>query len=168
MNGLVGFLNDPITVIAGLDSQSPKEWVFDSSGNLTLPAGGNVLDHTGTNIIDLYPLPTATTNILGGVKVDGTTITITDGVISANHIIDIKGSVFANDSSLIIDGNNGNIHGNQITAAAFKGTLVADDSTVIVDGITGKIPGYISIADLKTIVADSLDFADFQTKVAAL
>jgi len=30
-----------------------------------------------------YTLPTATTSVLGGVKVDGTTVTITDGVISS-------------------------------------------------------------------------------------
>ena len=31
-----------------------------------------------------YTLPTASTSILGGVKVDGTTITVANGVISAN------------------------------------------------------------------------------------
>ena len=30
-----------------------------------------------------YTLPTATTTVLGGVKVDGTTITINNGVISS-------------------------------------------------------------------------------------
>ena len=30
------------------------------------------------------------------------------------------------------------------------------------------IPGYISLADLKALVAASADFADYQTRIAAL
>lgn len=37
-----------------------------------------------TNAPSPYTLPTATTSVLGGVKVDGTTITITNGVISSS------------------------------------------------------------------------------------
>lgn len=44
----------------------------------------DLLDHTGlTGIPAAYNLPTASTTVLGGVKIDGTTITIADGVISA-------------------------------------------------------------------------------------
>lgn len=45
---------------------------------------GNYEDLTNKPTIpDAYTLPTASTTTLGGVKVDGTTITITDGVISS-------------------------------------------------------------------------------------
>lgn len=37
-----------------------------------------------------YALPTATTSVLGGVKIDGTTITITDGVITATAVSSIE------------------------------------------------------------------------------
>ena len=44
----------------------------------------DLLDHTGlTGIPAAYSLPTASTTVLGGVKIDGTTITIADGVISS-------------------------------------------------------------------------------------
>jgi hypothetical protein len=36
------------------------------------------------NASDAYVLPTATTSVLGGVRVDGTTITISGGIISSS------------------------------------------------------------------------------------
>jgi hypothetical protein len=49
-----------------------------------------------------------------------------------------------------------------------KGSVFADDSTLLVDGVNGVIPGYVSLATLKTEVAASTDFADFQARIAAL
>ena len=40
-------------------------------------------DKTKLNGLENYTLPTASTSVLGGVKVDGTTVTISEGVISA-------------------------------------------------------------------------------------
>jgi hypothetical protein len=62
-----------------------------SGGGSSLPSqtgnSGKYLTTDGTNAswatLSSYSLPTATTTILGGVKIDGTSITITDGVISA-------------------------------------------------------------------------------------
>lgn len=48
------------------------------------------------------------------------------------------------------------------------GSIFADDSTLLVDAVSGTIPGYVSIQELKTLVADSTDFSDFQLKIAAL
>jgi plastocyanin len=42
--------------------------------------------------ITTYTLPTATTGVLGGVRVDGTSITITDGVISSAGVSSVVGS----------------------------------------------------------------------------
>ena len=52
--------------------------VVKIGNNLTINSEG-LLSANSTS----YTLPTATTSVLGGVKVDGTTITITDGVISS-------------------------------------------------------------------------------------
>ena len=49
-----------------------------------------------------------------------------------------------------------------------KGSVFADDSTLLVDAVNATIPGYISLATLKTEVAASTDFADYQTRIAAL
>ena len=54
-------------------------------------------------------------------------------------LTDIKGSVYGQDSSLIVDSENnaliGNLTGDMI------GSVFADDSTLLVDGIEGKIVG---------------------------
>ena len=49
-----------------------------------------------------------------------------------------------------------------------QGSVFADNSTLLVDAVNASIPGYVSIASLKTIVAASTDFADFQSRIAAL
>lgn len=48
------------------------------------------------------------------------------------------------------------------------GSVFGDDSTLLVDAVNSVIPGYVSLATLKSIVAASADFADFQTRIAAL
>lgn len=66
----------------------------------------DLLDHTGlTGIPAAYSLPTASTTVLGGVKVDGTTVTITDGVISSSGSGMTNPMATAGD--IIIGGTNG-------------------------------------------------------------
>ncbi len=48
------------------------------------------------------------------------------------------------------------------------GSVYAEDSSILVDAVNGEIPGYISIDRLKTEVAASTDFADFQARIALL
>src|SRR6056300_1126968 len=48
------------------------------------------------------------------------------------------------------------------------GSVFADDSTVLVDALTGTIPGYVSIEDLKTALQDGAgDYAAFKAWVLA-
>jgi len=49
-----------------------------------------------------------------------------------------------------------------------NGSVFADDSTLLVDAVNGIIPGYVSLVTLKQTVAASTDFADFKTRIAAL
>lgn len=57
------------------------------SGTLHLPPGGDIKNSSGVSVLGTYNLPTASTSQLGGVKVDGTTITIDgNGVISSNLV----------------------------------------------------------------------------------
>lgn len=122
-----------------------------------------------------------------------------NGVITVdvNNTGDLIGSVFADDSTTMIDSVlaavnlDGTIRGNvtpvndgvyNIGTGAYKfnsvhansytgdltGSVFADNSSLLVDAVNGTIPGYISIATLKAEVAASADFADFQTRIAAL
>jgi hypothetical protein len=51
MSGLVGYLNNPVTIVAGADDSNSKEWIFDSQGNITLPIGGDIIDSTGVSLL---------------------------------------------------------------------------------------------------------------------
>jgi hypothetical protein len=49
-----------------------------------------------------------------------------------------------------------------------KGSVFADDSTLLVDGVNGEIPGYVKIEDLKTALQDGAgDYAAFKAWVLA-
>jgi hypothetical protein len=78
----------------------------------------------------------------------------------------LTGSVFADDSTILVDGTNGVLRGTHI--GDVTGSVFADDSTILVDGVNATIPGYVSIASLKTEVAASADFAAFKARIAAL
>jgi len=49
-----------------------------------------------------------------------------------------------------------------------NGSVFADNSTLLVDAVNGTIPGYISITQLQSIVASAGTYGDFQTAIAAL
>lgn len=51
MSGLVGYLNNPVTIVAGADAPTLKEWTFDTSGNIVLPQGGDILNYLGTSLL---------------------------------------------------------------------------------------------------------------------
>ena len=48
------------------------------------------------------------------------------------------------------------------------GSVFADDSTVLVDAVNGNIPGYVKLSVLQSTVAASTDFADLKVRIAAL
>jgi hypothetical protein len=49
-----------------------------------------------------------------------------------------------------------------------KGSVFGDDSTLLVDGVNSIIPGYVSLETLKEVVANSTNFEDFQSRIASL
>lgn len=103
---------------------------------------------------------------INGVRLSGSSdgnLVVGADVLQVNNIV---GSVFADDSKLMMDGLTGTLYGPLI--GDVTGSVFADNSTLLVDGVAGTIPGYISIASLKTEVAASADFADYQTRIAAL
>ena len=105
------------------------------------------LDHTGlTGIPAPYALPTASTTVLGGVKVDGTSITITDGVVSAagTGTGDVVGPASAvNNNIAVFDGITGKIikdSGSSIAsfeaAGAVSGHVSTYDHSKLHDAVT--------------------------------
>ena len=55
-----------------------------------------------------------------------------------------------------------------VTVGDIKGSVFADDSTVLVDAVNGNIPGYVKLSVLQSTVAANTDFADLKVRIAAL
>ena len=73
-----------------------------------------------------------------------------------------------NEDGVVRSGTTANINITGNVDGDVNGSIFADDSSLLVDAVNGTIPGYISLATLKTEVAASADFADFQSRIAAL
>ena len=136
------------TELSAVENKIPAEYVKSAAvadNKLTLTKQDNtVVEFEGGGS---YTLPVASTTTLGGVKVDGTSITIADGVISTD--LPTKTSDLTNDSGFItneyhditkqdklVAGDNITISGNVISSTGGGGgggsyTLpVASDSTL--------------------------------------
>ena len=101
---------------------------------------------------------------------------LADGLITVdvNNTGDLVGSVFADDSTIMIDSIlaavnlDGTIRGNVKPAVGTLYSLGSPTNQFKDLHISGTIPGYISIADLKTLVAAAGTYGDFQIAIAAL
>ena len=136
-----------INIEINLTDSTLRRWTFGEDGNLTLPndgivsAGGSGGLTLGGNfdvkIVADYTDNNRTWTFNGG---DGS-VTFPDGTVQETAWTgrnDIIGSVFA------------------------------DDSTLLVDAVNGEIPGYVKIADLKTALQDGAgDYAAFKAWVLA-
>jgi len=84
---------------------------------------------------------------------------ITDAQVAGAPLVgDLTGSVFADDSTLLVDAVNGIITANvQGTVTGdVVGSVFADDSTLLVDGVNAKIPSANLDGALPTIEADNI------------
>lgn len=102
--------------------------------------------------IPIYSLPTATTSVLGGVKVDGTSITINNGVISGSNqytlpiaTTGVIGGVRPDGTTITINPATGVISGaNTYTlptaSTTIKGGVKVDGTTITING-SGVISG---------------------------
>lgn len=105
--------------------------------------------------------------ITGTIKapVNNSSVTTTT-VVATNMIGDLTGNVIGDVTGSItgsLTGNSTGYHTGDVTGSVF-----ADNSTVLVDAVNATIPGYVSIATIKSIAAASVDFTDFQARIAAL
>jgi len=108
------------------------------------PAFGNIVANAG--LISAVGSSSGTTlNIAEGygiaLSTNNTTKTLT---IAVNPEFDLKGSVFADDSTIMVDAVSGTLRGN------FIGSVFADDSTQLIDGHTATVYGNVSATTLRT------------------
>jgi len=153
-------LEAPINVAARIKTSSTgsgsKIWEFGSTGILTLPVGGDIRDNSGNSIIgynsigsDILPDTNNARDIGSTIKkwaeghfttvygtLSGNVIGNVTGTLTGYHEGDMTGSVFGNDSVMLIDGSNSkivgpietNISNMNITGGAEGEVLTIDDS----------------------------------------
>jgi hypothetical protein len=125
--------------------------VADVSIDLTSQSIGELGD-----VINTSPVLNQTLKWNGGAFVNGsvdfTELTGTSSVVS-------QGDTFTGS----VVGNTIGYHTGDITGSVF-----ADDSTLLIDAVNGEIPGYVKITDLKTALQDGAgDYAAFKAWVLA-
>lgn len=108
MSGLVGYLNNPVRIVTGADAPNAKEWIFDNTGNIKLPQGGNVLDYNGNVIIAggiggnlVFEDDTVQNSVQGNSIILQTTAidsTTTSWEFNPNGTLSFNGSVLQNNS----------------------------------------------------------------------
>jgi hypothetical protein len=94
-----------------------------------------------------------TLNLISGAGLTITKDTATDTLtFSVNSNLDIRGSVFADDSTMLVDATDGVLRGTLIgtVAGTLKGSVFADDSTQIIDGNSFTVYGNIEATTLRT------------------
>jgi len=95
-----------------------------------------------------------TLNLISGAGLTITKDTATDTLtFSVDSNLDIRGSVFADDSTMLVDATNGIIPAAVVSGTftgILKGSVFADDSTQIIDGNSFTVYGNIEATTLRT------------------
>ena len=147
----VPFIIDPLVILSkntkdlllrttsGTNAEIIKDWKFDIAGNLTLPAGGNILNSSGgsilaENILDNYV--TFTGDLAGNVI--GNTAGIHTGTVIGNVTGNIIGNVTGIHTGAVI----GNVTGN--TAGTHTGPMIGNVTGNITGNITGNVTGNVT------------------------
>lgn len=152
--------------------------VLNKTGLLEL--SGQIKGYINTNMPQSYTLPTASTSTLGGVKVDGETITIADGVIS---VTSSGGSSYTAGDGIDIDSNgvisktSGALPLFVLLSYIFTGTQTGqynqtNTNNIMINSKLGKAKTDTHIANLKaygmTITSDGTSQALMRAIVPAM
>jgi hypothetical protein len=112
------------------------------------PAGntfGSIIVAGDTSFPIVANSPGANFKVNGGEGITLTKDTTTDTLtITVNPVFDLRGSVFADDSTILVDAVSGTLRG------IFIGSVFTDNSTQIIDGNTATVYGNIEATTLRT------------------
>jgi hypothetical protein len=112
------------------------------------PAGntfGSIIVEGDTSFPIVANSPGANFKVNGGEGITLTKDTTTDTLtITVDPVFDLRGSVFADDSTVMVDAVSGTLRG------IFIGSVFTDNSTQIIDGNTATVYGNIEATTLRT------------------
>lgn len=163
-NGVTSLVTDPGSGIS-LDSSTGTVNITNSAPNIIQPVH-RFIAVSGQVTLDAIG-PNSTLTFAKGTGIELSTDSFTNTVtIGLSSRLDITGSVFADDSTIIIDStenkifSTGGIFGNTVgnhtgdvtgnVTGDLKGSVMADDSTMLVDATNARIVGDIETSRLRT------------------
>ena len=127
-------------------------FVGDYKGSIVGDDSSILVDAVNSKITGVVDTSSVTATSIAG-TLTGTVNGTLNGSVNGTLTGDITGSVFADDSTAMVDAQNkrftgdltGNVTGNVTgtLTGEMSGSVFADDSTLLVDGINGKIVGDI-------------------------
>jgi hypothetical protein len=132
----------------------------DESTDISISSGNVNLSTTGGISVAAPGAVTIASGPIAAAVNGTTTLSNADNVSWA---VNGDFSVAANNINI----NSGGIFANTFTGDV-RGSVFADDSTLIIDGVNGEIPDYVKKQDLIDIVQASTDFDDFKTRIQDL
>ena len=159
-------LKDQILVYNGSNWAATNNPALDLRGNIYADDSTLLVDAINGKIVGPVQTSSVTATTLTG-TLTGDTVGSHTGSVVGNVVGtltgDVKGSVFADDSTAMVDANNNKLLANIVDATTinattingalikgnFQGTLVADDSTAFIDGISRTV-------NAKTISTDRI------------
>ena len=179
------FGDDSSIIVDGTENKVYAEFFGNLTGNVTGNVTGNAdtatvastLDITNTNGLTTVYYPTfvedRTTGQIVRADVDLTYRTDTNTLTAPSFSGNLTGTVTGNIFTSLIDSADSSAITVTPSTIFSSDVNVENDLTVtqrltVNGGITGYIVGYLPVDQLKSIVGSSTDFADFQTKIAAL
>jgi hypothetical protein len=158
-SGVTSLLTDPGSGIS-LSTVSPGIInISNSAPNIIQPVH-RFIAITGQTTLDAAG-PNSTLRFAGDNNISLTTDPVTNTInITLSNILDIRGSVFSDDSTLLVDGVNGiivapvfanvtgNVDGNVV--GDLTGSVFADGPVMMIDGTEGKLIGPVDTTQLRT------------------
>jgi hypothetical protein len=149
--GVTSVVTDPGSGIS-LDASTGTVNISNSAPNIIQPVHRFIAVQNNTTLDAVGPNSTLTFASGSGVIIS-TDPGTNSVIIGLQDRLDIKGSVFSDDSTLLVDSVNGIIPA-EVVQGTFtgnvKGSIFADDSTQLVDGNSSTIYGNIQATTLRT------------------
>ena len=125
------------------------------------------VDFTNAGTVDFTSTSVLLNTITSGVTAPGSAVVAGNTEINFNFSgvgskLKVEQDAITIGSGVTVSGFVGNVTGD------VTGSVFADDSTLLVDAVNSEIPGYVKIADLKTALQDGAgDYAAFKAWVLA-
>ena len=135
---------------AGVTNQGQNALAIGAGAGTTSQAANSIAINATSGVLENT---TASSLVIKPIRsVVGTTMLMynaTTGEVShtGSPVTDIKGSVFGDDSTLLVDGVSSTIPAAVLNGTAtidIRGSVFGDDSSVVIDGATGTVTGKIA------------------------